>query len=40
VLRVQLQGPYSTNFIFFVTCEQTQQARVFVLAKPFQLSAV
>jgi hypothetical protein len=29
-------GPYSQHFIFFVTYELSQSARVFVTSKPFQ----
>jgi hypothetical protein len=34
------QGPYLQHFIFFVTYELAQQARVFVTSKPFQPSLI
>ncbi len=40
VFWILSQGLYSQHFIFLVTCEWAQYARVFVPAKPFQLSVM
>jgi hypothetical protein len=37
---ITVLGPCSQHFIFFVTYESDQKARVFVPAKPFQPSVL
>jgi hypothetical protein len=40
VLLIRPWGLYSQHFIFFITYEQAQKVRVFVLGKPFQLNVM